>query len=83
MSKAKQQATFVELCLEGKAFEHEIDDFVDRWHEGDDARELSDFLGMTVAEYSRWVEHPESLRQILFARRHQLPLAEALELEDE
>jgi hypothetical protein len=80
---SNQQATFVELCLAGEVDDREIDDFVDRWHEGNDARGLGEFLGMTEEEYEIWVERPESLRSILFARRHQMPLAEALALRDD
>ena len=65
--------TFVNLCLSGEAFAHEIDDFVDAWHDGNDPRTLSDFLGMTDEEYAIWVERPETLREILNARQQSLP----------
>ena len=80
---SKQCATFVELCLTGEASDRDIDDFVNRWHEGNDPKELSEFLGMTEEEYDLWVEQPESLRHILYARRHKMPLAEALALKDQ
>ena len=65
--------TFVNLCLSGEAFANEIDDFVDAWHDGNDPRTMSDFLGMTDEEYAIWVERPETLREILNARQQSLP----------
>ncbi len=70
--------TFVNLCLSGEAFANEIDDFVDAWHDGNDPRDLDDFLGMTTEEYAIWVERPETLRHILCARKHSMPLKEMI-----
>ena len=64
--------TFVNLFLSGEVFAHEIDDFVDAWHDGNDPQTLSDFLGMTDDEYAIWVERPEVLREILKARQPSL-----------
>ena len=61
--------TFMEAALNGRTAWRDIDDWVDRWHEGHGARELSDYLGMTEDEYSLWVERPSSLRSIVAARR--------------
>ena len=60
---------FIGLCLAGEANISEIDDFVERWHTGDDPRELHEFLGMTEKEYAAWVARPESIRNILLYRR--------------
>lgn len=61
--------TFVDLCLVGKIVQDEIDDFIDRWHEGEgQGHPLHDFLGMTKEEYNLWVEKPGALRLILAAR---------------
>lgn len=43
---------FVNRCLSGEAFAPEIDDFVDAWHDGNDPRDLDEFLGMTTEEYA-------------------------------
>ena len=39
--------------------EKEIDDLIDEWHDGDDSRDLNEFLGMTHEEYTTWVERPK------------------------
>jgi hypothetical protein len=61
--------TFVEKCIRGKVLLEEIDDFVDRWHEGKYKGKLHDFLGMTWKEYSLWVVDPEALPFIITAHR--------------
>ncbi len=60
--------TFVELFLAGRAQPEDVDDFVDLWHEGGDPRPLAEFLGLTQAEYARWVAGKASLADILHAR---------------
>ncbi len=59
---------FVDACLAGDCLADEIDDFVDLWHEGESQEPLSEFLGLTPEEYALWVEKPESLEWILYAR---------------
>ena len=70
--------TFVESCLDGEAFAEEIDDFVDQWHDGEFECELPEFLGFSSDEFSEWAQRPSSVPVILFARRHKIPLSEAL-----
>jgi len=64
---------FLELYMRGEASADEIDDYVDRWHEGADAAAavlpLHEYLGFTKAEYDRWVQAPEALPEIVRARR--------------
>ena len=64
--------TFVDLCLAGRARPEDVDEFVERWHEGSDPRSLSEFLGLTDAEYARWVADAASLADILRARPYPL-----------
>jgi hypothetical protein len=73
---------FVDLVLEGDAFDTEIDDFVEQWHEGKSRLSLSEFLGFTKQEYALWVEQPESLRSILFCRRNEINLNEHSEWQE-
>ena len=56
--------TFIDLCLEGKAELSDINDYVERWHTSDEDVSLHQFLGMTMSEYSLWVEKPMILRSI-------------------
>ena len=71
--------TFVEQCLEGTATLDEIDDFVEAWHEGDDPRDLHDYLGLTWEEYALFGERPEALRYIMFSRKHGVPVEDVLQ----
>jgi hypothetical protein len=61
--------TFVQKCLAGEAAFSDIDDFVDQWHESSTACPLHEFLGLTEAEYARWVERPEALRDLVLAHK--------------
>src|SRR4051795_5649991 len=68
---SKGETTFVQKCLAGEALGDDIDDYVDRWHEGEgnpDAS-LAEFLGFTDMEYKLWAEKPHLLPFILNARR--------------
>lgn len=80
MSRSPKKAdTFVEQCLKGQALPQDIDDYVDRWHDGGDNRTLPEFLGFSPQEYALWVERPNALRMILFAKRHRRPIEEVLD----
>ena len=61
-------SNFIDMCLSGDALPDEIDDFVDRWHEGDSDLSIHEFLGMTREEYLSWVKDPNALPRILDAR---------------
>lgn len=68
--------TFMDAALSGRTASPDIDDWVDRWHEGDGGGGLADYLGMTADEYSLWVERPSVLPWILAARQQGKPLAD-------
>ena len=61
-------STFMDQCLKRECALDAIDDFVDQWHEGDSALPLSEFLGLTSAEYAKWVEQLNSVELIFLAR---------------
>lgn len=65
--------TFIGKWLRGESSLDDIDDHVDRWHEGALDQPLHAFLGMTREEYSAWVEKPDTLLSILSARRSVAP----------
>jgi len=73
------EQTFVDQCLEGLATLDEVDDFVEAWHEGEDARDLHEYLGLTWDEYALFVERPEALRYIMFSRKRDVPVKEVLQ----
>jgi hypothetical protein len=73
-----EQATFISACLRGDVLVTDVDDWVDRWHDANgtpngQSQSLPQFLGMADEEYALWVEHPESLRFVLAARRRRRP----------
>jgi hypothetical protein len=74
--------TFFDLYSRGHALHGEIDDYIDRWHERDDARAralpLHEYLGLTGDEYELWVHDPDVLPLILIARRQSRPLMEVM-----
>lgn len=74
--------TFFDLYSRGQALPDDIDDFVDRWHEGADPQArslpLHEYLGLTVDEYELWVHDPDVLPQVLIARRESRPLPEVM-----
>jgi len=74
--------TFFDLYCRGQALPDEIDDFIDRWHERADPEAksltLHEYLGMMLDEYEVWVHDPDTLPQILIARRELRPLSEVM-----
>ncbi|MFD6095736.1 hypothetical protein ACFVWN_04525 [Nocardiopsis flavescens] len=69
-----QERTFIEAALSGHVGVDDIDLYIDAWHDGEDGRDLHEYLGMTWEEYQLWVERPESLRYIISSRAHGKPI---------
>lgn len=67
---------FIDLCINGEAFAFEIDDYVDKWHDGEAGQdqELHDFLGMNQNEYSLWAITPSMLPFIIKAHKNHTTL---------
>lgn len=63
------EPTYLDRVLGGTALLSDIDDYVERWHQGDDPEPLHEFLGLTWDEYRLWTEQPESRRLIVAARQ--------------
>ncbi|MEA4822251.1 MAG: hypothetical protein VB122_08525 [Erysipelotrichales bacterium] len=78
-----EKKTFIDLCLDGQADLSDINDFVDAWHEGDDDRELNEYLGMSDDEYEMWIKNPTSIRHILYCRRFGESINHSAGTEDE
>lgn len=62
--------TFIDLCLAKKAKPEDIDDFIDKWHDGRAGvgRELREYLGMNKVEYALFIQDSGNLYKILFER---------------
>jgi hypothetical protein len=70
---------FITLCAEGRVMMDEIDDFVDRWHQGDAGESLREYLGMNKLEYNLWVADPNVLAYIVSAHRSRKGVTELME----
>ncbi len=70
---------YIDLVLDGRAVWTDIDDYVERWHEGRSTESLHEYLGLHWDEYAVWGEKPQSLRLIIAARRRGTPFLELVE----
>jgi hypothetical protein len=61
--------TFLELCVEGVEQPSNIDDYVHMWHDGDDPREIYEFLGLSWSEYGEWVRDSSAIYGIVEAHK--------------
>lgn len=85
MSNIRTEArarAFFELYSQGEVSADKIDDFVGRWHDGNEpcAKDLPlhEYLGLSHDEYEAWVYDANALPQILEARQSNRSLAEAM-----
>ena len=62
-------SNFIQECLSGTARFADMDSYVERWHQSNSDKSIHDFLGLTLYEYSLWVETPEIISEIVAARR--------------
>jgi hypothetical protein len=69
--------SFIDRVLAGEADVSEVDDFVDRWHEGEGSESLAAFLGMSEDEYALWAQKPQTLSLIVQARMEGMRLEKA------
>ncbi len=60
---------FIQERLSGTARLTDIDTYIERWHQCNSDKSIHDFLGLTLYEYSLWVENPDILSNIVTARR--------------
>jgi hypothetical protein len=71
---SEPQISFLARALAGDVPLDEIDDYVDRWHDGFSDRALHDYLGKTRDEYGLWLAVPDALPMILMGRKLHRPL---------
>ncbi|MGD0820238.1 MAG: hypothetical protein ABSA71_05785 [Desulfomonilia bacterium] len=79
MCEHNEHHTFIELCISGNALMEEIDDFIEEWHKSSNSKEIHEFLGMSLEEYSSWVVEPDILPFIITSRIEHKSLAEIIE----
>lgn len=63
------EISYINACLSGIAAIDDIDAYIEYWHTHDTRTSLTDFLGMTREEYSRWLKSGTGLEDILHARK--------------
>jgi len=69
MACEKSMSNFVKKWADGEATEDQIDDHIARWHADEGSQQsLHEFLGMSFAQYKRWVEQRGTLTKILGPR---------------
>lgn len=78
MYNIKKQ-NFVTLCVRGEVLLEEIDDWVEKWHDSSQRKELHEYLGMSWDEYSAWVSMPEILPFIITAHKENRNFSDLLE----
>lgn len=56
--------TFMEAYRLGKVEYRDVDDYIEQWHNSDEDISLSEYLGMTQAEYNVFMLDPDKLFMI-------------------
>jgi len=59
---------FIDDVLARRTTLDAIDDYFDRWHNGEDGRSLSQFLGLSTEEYAAWIADVDPLTRIIAER---------------
>ena len=69
---------FLDLYRDGTVSAQQIEDFIEAWHNSDNAERcpLAEFLGMTEDEYTVWMASRKALPAIIAARQQGRPLVE-------
>lgn len=60
--------TFVDDVLAGRTSLEAVDDYVDRWHDGEGAGTLAEHLGLSGPEYDAWIRDAKALAGVVAAR---------------
>lgn len=63
--------SFIEECLSGVTKPENIDDYVEKWHNGNTGITLQEYLGMTLSEFRRWIINDEEIYKIIEERKCQ------------
>lgn len=57
--------SFIDLAVAGQVPVDAIDDYVDKWHRSPGDQSLPEYLGLSPAEYTRWVMNPRAIHRII------------------
>lgn len=60
---------FVDQYIRGDVNAEQVDDFIDRWHEGETGCSLPEYLGLAVDEFAAWIVGSLSLDDLLSPRK--------------
>lgn len=64
----KKDISFVEALKQGLADYDDIDDYIDKWHDGPYTCKIYEFLGMTKQQYFEYIKHHESYLRLTFTK---------------
>ena len=65
----RPELTFVEALKRGLADYDDVDDYIDKWHDGPYDCELYEFLGMTQKQFFEYAEQHEPYLRRTFPRK--------------
>ena len=72
-------SNFIIDCINGDALMEDVNDYIDKWHDGDSSLSLHEFLGMTDKEYMLFVEDENYLGSIITAHRYNKNVASIIQ----
>jgi hypothetical protein len=72
-------SNFIQDCLAGRVLLDDIDDYVEKWHEGGTNMPIEEFLGMTPTDYRVWAKNPDMLGIIIAAHKQNKPVTKVIE----
>ena len=58
-----KELTFIEALKQGLVDYDAVDDYIDKWHDGQYDCEIYEFLGMTRQQYFKWGEDESYLKR--------------------
>ena len=67
--KEKIMANFIENCLAGTANPDDLDDYIEKWHNGNSPLPVHEYLGMTWDEYGAILKDAKAIEKIIENRR--------------
>jgi hypothetical protein len=79
LKAVQSPSSFISDCIRGIALLEDIDDYIDRWHEGGTGLAIHDFLGMTRQEYNAYLLDDNALAFIVKAYREHVPFKQIAE----
>ena len=74
-------SNFIADCINGDALMSDVNDYIERWHEGDSTADLHVYLGMTAKEYALFLDDEDYLGIIITAHKKGVELESLIRTE--